>query len=454
MELTPDVFVSCPTDIEDEVRAALATVPIVEETAAQARFHIQVGEPDTPREVPTFRFAAPMPGGRFIRGTPAATLVAFNDGRASLSLASPPGFSVRTFKHARLVFQNLPMPLPPTPAAARRVHMHGEARDGVMLLTNAMGEWNFDVRLPTAGQALEDWAADHRCTLDRSPAGRDAEALLRRVGTLSALDMFANDQRLAVLRALAPRSRVKLARRFVAEARQVGARIDEQTMIDKLADVALFLEIEARTAAEIAGTMGTGIQKGDVLELLGPLVEAGFVRRARDLRCPQCRFRMLLDLGEQDERVRCRACGELFAMPVADASGRNEPALLYRLDGLMARAMDQDLLPVVLALRALRPAPDQPNLFFAWPGVLLAHEGRKPVDVDLLISDGRAVWCYEIKNNANGLHQRQLGQLTRLAADIGARPGIAALEGSFAPELTAQVTNSAGRVLERNELLT
>jgi hypothetical protein len=68
--------------------------------------------------------------------------------------------------------------------------------------------------------------------------------------------------------------------------------------------------------------------------------------------------------------------------------------------------------------------------------------------------DGRTVWCYEVKNHANELHQRQFEQLTRQAADIGARPGIAALDGSFAPELTAQVTNSAGRVLERKDLLT
>ena len=453
LELTPDVFVSCPAGAQDEVRSALASLSINEETDTQAQFTLRARAPLVPHKTPTFRFAYPGVGGRFIRGAHGYALVAFTDGRSSLSLPAPPGFDLRTTKRARLTLSNLPMPLPVTPAAAQRVHRDGQARDGVTLLTAAVGEWNIDIQLPRAAQALQDWASDHGYILERSSAGRDTEALLRRTGALDGLDVFADAQRLAVLRALAPPSRVKLARGFVAEVEAVGGHLDEQTMLEKLSDLGLFLELHARSAGDIASSMEKGVSKRHVLRLLEPLVAAGFVRRARQPQCPQCRFRTLLDLAEQDERVRCRACGATFVLPVVDQSGEDEPALLYRLDGVMARAMDQDLLPAVLALRALRPPAPQPNLFFAWPGVLLARDGGRPVDVDLLISDGRTVWFYEVKNNAGGLEKQQLQRLIRLASEAGARPGLAALEGSFAPELVQDVMGRGGRVLERKQLL-
>ncbi len=448
---TPDVCVSCLGGLHDEVRAALASVPLVEETQDPLTF--QYGRGVEPNDPPTYAFVAPYVGGYFVRGTSASALVAFDGGRSSLSLPAPASFPVRVLARTRLVFANLPLPLPVTPTVARLVHANAEARDGVMLVTNATAEWNFDIRLPTAGQALQGWAVDHGLALERSQDGRDAEALLSRLGRLDALDVLADPERLALLAALAPRSRIKLARRLVAEAKDVGARLDENEVLEKLADLGLFLEIEARSAGDIAAAMGPGMKKRRVFGLLAPLVEAGLVHRSADVRCPRCRFLMLLDLRQLDERVRCRACGHRFVLPVVDESGEREPEHLYRLDGLMARVMDQDVLPVLLTLRAVRPAPEQPALFFAWPGVELQHGEGPKVDVDLLVSDGNTVWCYEVKNNATGLARTQVTRLLAIAAAAGARPGIAALEGEFDQDLAGLVTQAGGRVISRDGLL-
>jgi hypothetical protein len=72
---------------------------------------------------------------------------------------------------------------------------------------------------------------------------------------------------------------------------------------------------------------------------------------------------------------------------VAEVSGRREPAVSYRLDGLMARVMDQDLLPVLLTLRALMPPDEGRDLYYAWPGLEFEREDEI-VEVDLLTSDG------------------------------------------------------------------
>lgn len=150
------------------------------------------------------------------------------------------------------------------------------------------------------------------------------------------------------------------------------------------------------------------------------------MHRAHRVGCPRCRFSMLLDLADQDETVRCRACGGTFVLPVVDESGRREPDLSYRLDGLMARAMDQDVLPALLTLRALRPPPESPELFFAGAGIEFADD-REATEVDILISNGTVVQCFEVKDNAAGLKEPQLRKLLRLAERLGARPGIAAI---------------------------
>jgi|GEM_PF-2259783 len=457
MRETPDLLVACPFDLQDEAGTALSTLPFVEDTGDSIGEQIGVGfEPNAP---PTFRFARPVLGGPFIRGKPAGALVAFAGGRSSLSLPAPEGFTVRSFQRVRLIFGNVPLPLPLTASGARLVHKDGTAHDGVMLLTLATEQWNFDIRLPTAGEALGAWVNDHGFQFERTQDGHDADALLARLGSLDALDVLADQKRVAVLDALSPRNRDKLAAAIVAEAEdEAGVELDADALVERLADIGLFLEIETRTAGDIASTIGPGTRKVDVLALLPALVEAGFVRRAREVRCPRCRFLMHLDLSELHELVRCRACAQESVLPVVDESGKKEPDFFYRLDGLMARIMDQDILPVLLTIRALRPPAQTGQLLFAWPGVEVRKDARSKFDIDLVVSHGTNVdgisnaWCIEVKKTAESLHEKQLARLLEVAAELEARPGIAAMHGEFPETLSRRVIEAGGAVLTAQQL--
>jgi hypothetical protein len=448
--LTPDVFVWCEENLQDRTRAALAELPFVEETATG--FTDKSGPDVMPNDPRTFVFARLMLGGRFVRGASESLLVSFNGGHSSLMLPSPRDFESRGLRRARLVLRNLPLPLPVTTSAATSINVNAVAADGVMLSVYGGTDWNFDVQLPTATEALAYWATDHGFTIKYTQDARDGEAILRRLGMLDALDVLADRQCLRLLQVLSPKSRPKLVRRLIAEAADAGTHLDEEEMAERLADLGLFLEVEARTAGDIASAMGAGTKNRDVFELLPPLVEAGFVRRAHSVRCPQCRFHMLLDLADQDERVQCRACRHVFVLPVVDDSGTRAPELMYRLDGLMARAMDQDVLPVLLTLRALRPEGGPTELFFAWPGVEFTRDESK-VDIDLLVSNGQTVWCIEAKNNATGLGEPQLRKVMGVAERLGALPGIAAVDGRFDPALADKVKTAGGRVLTGEDLL-
>ena len=130
-----------------------------------------------------------------------------------------------------------------------------------------------------------------------------------------------------------------------------------------------------------------------LLTAIQPLIETGFVRRGRKERCPACGYEDFYSLHELDERLFCHACQGRFLLGVA--AGPDEPRLTYQLDPLMARAMDQDLLPVLLTLRHLySPAGGATGAF--WPGldIIPMGERAKKQDCDVLLAqEGNVTVC-------------------------------------------------------------
>lgn len=401
------------------------------------------------RTTPLYRFQRPAVGGPFVRGAFASTLIAFAGGHASLALSQPSAIHLTSGHTVRLVLRNLPAPLPIGGASARRVHRDATASDGVMLTFGTYGDWNFDIVLPTRMQALQDFAHDRRGSARLTQDGRYAEALLERLGDVDRLSAVATDAAVALLQALTPTSRPKAAQELRRHLAPSVVDIDEDRLAEQFQGLGLLLEIDAQSAEALGSRVGRKPQ--DVLSTLTPLIHAGLVVRGHQLRCPTCNFKQVLDLAELDERVRCRACRSSYVLPVTEAGGSRAPALTYRLDGLMARAMDQDVLPVLLALRALRRLFAD-RLVFAWPGVEFTTDALK-ADVDVLLYNQDAVYCCEVKLNASGLHPDQVEKQLALCDLLGARPALAALHGQFHADLQAQVLGRSGLVLRGADLL-
>jgi predicted transcriptional regulator len=279
--------------------------------------------------------------------------------------------------------------------------------------------------------------------------GRYAEALLERLDDIEQLDTVATDEALQILQTLTPRSRPKAAQALSREFARADVNIDQDLLVERLKGTGLLLELEPMSAEALSSRVGR--RPREVLATLGPLIHAGLIVRGHHLPCPVCNFKQVLDLVDLDETVRCRACRATFVLPVTEANGSREPALTYRLDGLMARAMDQDVLPVLLALRALKRLFSD-RLVFSWPGVEFTRSGAG-VDVDVLLYNQDAVYCCEVKLNAESLHRAQLDKQLALCDALGGRPALAALNGEFATDLQAEVLHRSGLVLTRTQLL-
>jgi hypothetical protein len=398
----------------------------------------------------SFGFFEPMTGGAFQRGAVIHDQVTFLEGETSLKPARPQELP-KSGDFIRVGIEGLPLAMPITNRSADKIHSHAYASaEGVTLKTNAwFGESFIRFILPDAWDALTAWAESQNESVKLSPPGAYGQALLDRLGNLRALSAIADERALLVLEALTPVSRKKLAQRVVQEANdQFQGNLDEQVLADLLARQSQFLELKARSASEIAGLAGH--PKQDLLPALGALVEAGFIARGAKVRCPRCKIGAVLLLEEQSEKVRCRACHNEYFLPVLEQDGQAERPVVYQLDGLMARAMDQDLLPVLLTLRASMPE-DPSTIKAAWLGLEFSKE-ETTKEHDLLLSDGKDVWIAECKATAS-ITEAQLENLLDFCATHQARPILAALSGNFSDLHRGAVHEQEGRVLERPQLL-
>jgi len=213
----------------------------------------------------------------------------------------------------------------------------------------------------------------------------------------------------------------------------------------------LLIEAEGRTVEQLESTLPK-YSRQDIVAALCPLVAAGLVQRGRSVECPRCRFAAFLALRELDEQVQCRGCGLDYLLPVI--AGRDEALTAYRVDGLMARVLDQHILPVILAIRALRDPSSYLRPQHIWPGVLLESSSGEQFEVDVLASDGVTVIAAECKLDGRNLRPRQLRKLLDFASRTGAKPAIAALVGEFSPQIRRMVEKRDGIVLCRDDLLT
>lgn len=413
------------------------------------------GFPNPPegRERPEYREAIAPLGGPLKRGASANALVTFSERQAMMTLPSPKGVRL-PWGYVRLSMRGLPMALPMNQVGAQKLIPDAESiQDGMRVKTiSGQGTWSWDLRLPSASESLEQWANSFGYAVEPSQPGRFGQALLTRLSRPEALDALAADRALEILTELAPRSTKRLAQRIASEIERrslTEAGVNEELLAQLLREQGLSLEIEAKTLHAMASAIG--VERGALLKPLEALVDSGLVRRGTQLRCERCNFSHTYLLAESDEWMRCRACGERLTNPVA-LDGEEYPRS-YMLDGLAAQLTEHGMLPVILALRRAQIKNPEGAAFFAWPGLLFREGDEPPTDADLLVSNGEVVQIFECKSKAEWLGGEQVQKLLLLCERVGARPGIAALEGRFSHDVTEAITKAGGEVLLRADLI-
>lgn len=443
---SPDLLVNAITRDHTAVRAALEAIGFEEDP--EKKLTIRHGPEVKPNDPPTYGFAPRYLGGRLVRGSHERILVALRN-PLELDLPAPKGLALATGHSVRLTLDNLPLSLPITPSAAERMNNTATARDGLTLPLQISPLYSFSIRFPSRAEALEDWATDNGYRAEPSQDSRYADALLNRLGDFDALDALASPVAVKLLRHMAPQSRLKLAQALRRELEGSGGNLAADNIAENIKDVGLFLETQSRDVSALAGL--ANVKKNEALAALSPLVASGFVVRGHAVNCPVCNVTEFHRLDELGERVTCRACRAELVLPVSSSGGMSEPSVHYRLDGLMARVMDQDVLPVLLAVRTIRKRMQSGHGVSTWHGVVF-DSGSTCIDVDVLAYNGDHIVFCECKDNGSTLTDAQFDGLCDLAADLSARPALACLRGSFSDEQRDVVTSHGGFVLGPSEL--
>ena len=446
--LTPAVIVNADPDRHEQIEQVLNELGIARDLDA-----IEQAADGADRAAwPSWVAREPDLSGPIVRGAFDTVDYQVRDGGAYLTLPKPRSLPWRG--GARLVICDVPTPLPLTPSMAREIFIGGYAHPRGLGVNMGTGSpWSIDLNVPSEAEALGFWAADHGYQPFEPPPGRDARALLVRLGRLDRLDSLIDEAQLEILVKLAPLAREQFVRRLSREFAPEGA-VDQlaNELRGRLRNEGLLVSANGLSVEQLKSKLPE-YSKPTIVEGLAALIGAGFVLRGRNVRCPRCHFDEFLALVELDEFIRCRGCRLRYLLPVATTNHGESPTA-YRVDGLMARVLERHVLPVILTLRALRsPKHAGQGLRHAWPGMIFSKEGQRDTDVDLLLSDGHRVLAAECKLDARSLELDQTERLLAFAKDVDAQPIIGALNGNFAEEVERPITDAGGLVLMRQDLL-
>lgn len=189
-----------------------------------------------------------------------------------------------------------------------------------------------------------------------------ADGLLRMVGGL-------DDQKALILRSrisreildiLSDKASDKLAQALI---RQLGLQTDQRRDLQQVIANLGVLPQNQRFPKAFGDIFShirnipelTNCERKRCLQDLAKLVGIKVVQRGMYVKCPHCGTAMWYGINALDERIRCNGCLEIFDLPLIENDNDSiERPFQYSLNPLANRAMDQDVLPVIAALLALK----------------------------------------------------------------------------------------------------
>jgi hypothetical protein len=425
-----DLIVSCFDGEEtwQEVRRQLAALPGVEiPESARLGASQWSGHPDrVPREADPERvlrcgFTRPPVCTSYQEGAgrrPLPTKVPLDRGTNEILLEPPEGFRNEWRGGVAVdIICDLWQDYPRDPAVAGLIRQGAWFSPyGVSTELEVTGRPQYvPLNVPAPWEALLLYFQRRGYVARRSAPARYADALLGLVGGLPGAEVFASVLAYRLLDSLAMKSSKKVAQRITKELRLASGAEEDLTRLLRDADVVSELKKVPKTLQELCG-LG---DRRALLALLGRLAEAGVVQRGFHATCPECQTPSWFPLRAVQERLVCPGCSASFLLPVEHPAGSSrELAWEYTLNALVNRAVDQDVLPAILALRHEAQGQRMP-FFVAGLELALAGEADAEAELDYLFVRDQGLYAGECKAGAE-LSDKDV-RTGRLAAALGVK---------------------------------
>jgi hypothetical protein len=333
-----------------------------------------------------------------------------------------------TFMRLKAAVADDPLPLSRT---MRRPYLRGELRylDGPV---TSGGHLNQTTRItqPSGMEVLAALATDANLVAVQSSPGKAAEHLIR--AAEDRLSMLAAPGVAAAITELTRGRHVSLVKRRLN-------RFLNQDDLDESSDRYQILLDRLDRAVGTTDVDEAGYLTFNQLKVLLRMSQAGAERwlqwatasglilRGVEAKCDRCGHKQWRLLIEVIPTLICHGC----ANPIENAHGPNHIEYRYRASELLLRAMGDDVLPSVLAIRYIASimGGQRGMVFGAYPGIEFRQEASSVVDAEvdvLAVLRTGGLIVGECKTNARGLTSGELAKLWKAADQVGARATFAA----------------------------
>ncbi|PYQ91582.1 MAG: hypothetical protein DMG02_06260 [Acidobacteria bacterium] len=284
--------------------------------------------------------------------------------------------------------------LPRSKSLAASIHRDAWlSRWGLTHFSGAISAAKYDSYfLPSESAALSAWFHDRGLTIRTGQSGRYAEAMISLVGGVENLGVLATRQSHALVYRLALKSSKKVAQR-VSQLLGTGPRA-EADILTALGDLDVGPELKGipRTMAQLMSDSELR-PRDTVPTTVEALLRIGALRRGLFLQCPHCGTSDWHTVDHLQERLVCPGCSGEFSLPLLDENG-SERAWQFRLNSLMNRAVDQDL--IINALTLFRETSERQATCMA-VGLEILRGDRPEAELDVCFVANQRLVAAECK---------------------------------------------------------
>lgn len=210
------------------------------------------------------------------------------------------------------------------------------------------------------------------------------------------------------------------AARIARELRGIADGLGDDDLLDliqrKLGEAVILnsdVVVDLSKMESLAGI--TAGERPRFLETVQLLFERNLILRGKAFRCPHCQTSLWYPLESLGRTLVCYGCNQLVYPPVA--IGTRAATDAYRINELVAGAVDQGVLPVLLALHLLSC---RQFWGFRYDCNLNVMDGNQKVsEIDLIFTIGRRLGLGELKAH-RGFDEGQIDRLLAVAQRVGA----------------------------------
>ena len=229
------------------------------------------------------------------------------------------------------------------------------SRYGISIAVHLSNRPHFrTINLPPERESLRLYFQEKGFKIRSSKVEQYSNAVVDLVGGISKVELLATKPTYTLLNLLAQKSTKKIAQRIVNTLGLENARIEDITNIFQDLEVPPELKNAPRTFGELRDDQRIGLKPPLLLNLLDELVIAQVLKRGFYISCPNCGIPEWYPLESISEHLTCPGCSYRFILPVREPDKPNiEMQWRYKLNTLVNRAVDQDVLVGILALHHL-----------------------------------------------------------------------------------------------------